>query len=387
MAKRIEREIHRTKIIVRHLPCKFTEEKLREVLEPCPKYDYFRFVPGDPSFGTMGFARAYINFTNEEDIVPFRERYDGYVFEDDYGNKSYTVVEFAPFQRIPRKTKRKVDSKCGTIDSDADYITFCETLKEEVTPLPSVDKTLYLLEEQKTNDLQSTHLIEFLKDKKERKEKLRVQKELRKKERRAKEKARKEKSKQDTSVSVKIIKSGKVSESRGESKSLSTSSSQLQERPVSKEKSGAKYVPTEPIKGNMSSSVPPSAKLKQPQSQSHEKASVRIIARPGQGQRRGQQQTGGESFKPSSPSDTQKSSNQESTVQSERKTSGGHRNRDRPDRAMYVPRGRTDQPKRDKDEGDTTSRRDRGSSSRYRGGGRGRGAHQDRGKSFNERAN
>ena len=31
------------------------------------------------------FARAYINFKNQEDIVLFRDRFDGYVFIDNRG--------------------------------------------------------------------------------------------------------------------------------------------------------------------------------------------------------------------------------------------------------------------------------------------------------------
>lgn len=34
------------------------------------------------------FARAYINFKNQDDIVLFRDRFDGYVFIDSRGRLS-----------------------------------------------------------------------------------------------------------------------------------------------------------------------------------------------------------------------------------------------------------------------------------------------------------
>lgn len=38
-----------------------------------------------PSLYPHLFARAYINFKNPEDIVLFRDRFDGYVFIDNRG--------------------------------------------------------------------------------------------------------------------------------------------------------------------------------------------------------------------------------------------------------------------------------------------------------------
>lgn len=41
------------------------------------------------------YTRAYINFKNPEDIVLFRDRFDGYVFIDNKGNselKAFTLL-------------------------------------------------------------------------------------------------------------------------------------------------------------------------------------------------------------------------------------------------------------------------------------------------------
>lgn len=41
-----------------------------------------------------------------------------------------SIVEYAPFQRIPKKKKKK-DPKCGTIESDPIYQEFLENLTKE----------------------------------------------------------------------------------------------------------------------------------------------------------------------------------------------------------------------------------------------------------------
>jgi hypothetical protein len=46
------------------------------------------------------------------------------------GNESRAVVEFAPYQRIPKEIKA-IDTRQGTIDQDQDYLDFLESLKAE----------------------------------------------------------------------------------------------------------------------------------------------------------------------------------------------------------------------------------------------------------------
>lgn len=48
------------------------------------------------------------------------------------GHEYPALVEFAPFQRIPKvKTNKKKDSKCSTIEDDPHYIKFKERLLAE----------------------------------------------------------------------------------------------------------------------------------------------------------------------------------------------------------------------------------------------------------------
>ncbi len=45
-------------------------------------------MKADYTFGQDAAARAYISFTNEEDIFTFRQQFDGYVFLDNTGKYS-----------------------------------------------------------------------------------------------------------------------------------------------------------------------------------------------------------------------------------------------------------------------------------------------------------
>uniref|UniRef100_A0A8C4SNQ4 UPF3A regulator of nonsense mediated mRNA decay n=1 Tax=Erpetoichthys calabaricus TaxID=27687 RepID=A0A8C4SNQ4_ERPCA len=105
-----------TKVIIRRLPPNLSKEQLEEQLNPLSAYDYFEFFSADQSLYPHLFSRAYINFKNPEDIVLFRDRFDGYVFIDNKGQEYPAVVEFAPFQKVSKKKLKKKDAKAGSID-------------------------------------------------------------------------------------------------------------------------------------------------------------------------------------------------------------------------------------------------------------------------------
>lgn len=49
-------------------------------------------------------------------------------------------MEYAPFQKIPKRRTRKKDPKCGTIEQDPEYLKFLESLEQpEEVSLPSID--------------------------------------------------------------------------------------------------------------------------------------------------------------------------------------------------------------------------------------------------------
>lgn len=168
ISKRVEKELHQTKVVIRRLPPDFTEEKLLEKIAPLPPHSYFYFAPGEPSLGPHGCARAYINFSDESEVVPFRDQFDGYALTTEKGQRYHAIVEYAPFQGVPKKSKRKPDARCGTIDQDADYQAFMQSLETKTQALPSLELSSYMEEvaAKRVQDVQKTPLIEYLEDKK-----------------------------------------------------------------------------------------------------------------------------------------------------------------------------------------------------------------------------
>uniref|UniRef100_A0AAV2MK77 UPF3 domain-containing protein n=1 Tax=Knipowitschia caucasica TaxID=637954 RepID=A0AAV2MK77_KNICA len=156
-----------TKIIIRRLPPTITKEELEEQLQPLPEVDYMEFFSNDTSLYPHLFARAYINFKNQEDIVLFRDRFDGYVFIDSKGQEYSAIVEFAPFQKTAKKRTKKKDAKCGTILEDPDYKKFLEIYNGNDEKLTSTPETLLEEIEARSKEFgrKSTPLLDFLKNK------------------------------------------------------------------------------------------------------------------------------------------------------------------------------------------------------------------------------
>lgn len=168
ISKKIEKELHQTKVIVRHLPPKFTEEQFLELVGPLASHNYFYFAVGDPKLGKFGYSRAYVNFEIEEDIISFRDKFDGYPVKDDRGNAYRMIIELAPFQRCLRK-KKKADAKCGTIEDTPEFKEFLTEYNAEPEQLPALDPTIYAVKDISTEQVQETPLTKYLKNIQEKK--------------------------------------------------------------------------------------------------------------------------------------------------------------------------------------------------------------------------
>lgn len=119
------------KVIIRRLPPSMSEQTFLEQIVPLPEHDYFYYVPADWSLGQHASSRAYINFTQLDDVFQFKDKFDGYVFVDTKGVEYPAIVEFAPFQSLPKGKSRKTDNKCGTIETDPHFISFFAALNNE----------------------------------------------------------------------------------------------------------------------------------------------------------------------------------------------------------------------------------------------------------------
>ncbi|XP_034189508.1 UPF3 regulator of nonsense mediated mRNA decay isoform X2 [Osmia lignaria lignaria] len=167
-----------TKVVIRRLPPTMTQDQFLEQVSPLPEHDYLYFVKAD--MGQFSFSRAYINFIEQQDIFMFREKFDNYVFVDSKGTEYPAVVEFAPFQRLPKKrVGKKKDLKCGTIESDPYYISFLESLKnQEAESNVAQPKTEYSYQppDNTPKKVTTTPLLEYLKQRKQEKQRLRDEK-------------------------------------------------------------------------------------------------------------------------------------------------------------------------------------------------------------------
>ncbi|KAG4077066.1 hypothetical protein HA402_016053 [Bradysia odoriphaga] len=69
---------------------------------------------------------------NHKRFNPYLIRWIGYVFVETTGGVEYpAIVEFAPFQGLPKSKSRKKDTQCNTIDTDPVFIKFLSYLSGE----------------------------------------------------------------------------------------------------------------------------------------------------------------------------------------------------------------------------------------------------------------
>ncbi|KAM9585248.1 regulator of nonsense transcripts 3A isoform 2-T2 [Trichechus inunguis] len=168
-----------SKVVIRRLPPSLTKEQLEEQLHPLPAHDYFEFCTANLSLYPHLYSRAYINFRNPDDILLFRDRFDGYIFIDSKGLEYPAVVEFAPFQKISKKKLKKKDAKTGSIEDDPDYKKFLEAYCKEEEKTSASPETLLGEIEAKTRELiarRTTPLLEYIKNRKLEKQRIREEK-------------------------------------------------------------------------------------------------------------------------------------------------------------------------------------------------------------------
>ena len=158
-----------TKIVIRRLPPKLIKEEFLEAIDPIAEHNYFRFVKADNDLDRKAsYSRAYINFVNVQDVFLFKEKFDGYVFIDRFGNESQCLVEYSAYQKIPNVNKETLDTEANTINEDQEFIAYKEKLeKNEVkkeTP-QTLLKTIVKHTNEKKEKETSTSLLNFIKEK------------------------------------------------------------------------------------------------------------------------------------------------------------------------------------------------------------------------------
>jgi len=125
------------KVIIRQLPTGLTEDIFKNAMQRfLPHIDGFYFASGSNKHST--YSRAYINFKNSNLALEFIQFFDGHIFVDNKGIEHHAVTEFAPYQKMPKEKKKK-DIRENTIESDPDYKQFLESLNQTLEPLPSAE--------------------------------------------------------------------------------------------------------------------------------------------------------------------------------------------------------------------------------------------------------
>lgn len=166
-----------TKVIVRRLPPNMSQEEFLNQVSPIPDYDYIYSVKGDMSLGENAFTRVYINFVQIDDVYLFKEKFDNYVFLDEKGHEYTAVVEFASFQKILKlRKKNRADPKCASIESDQIYIDFVNSLNESNENQEEKPEFSFQPIVEAKNEVNTTPLLDFLKQRKLERQKLREEK-------------------------------------------------------------------------------------------------------------------------------------------------------------------------------------------------------------------
>lgn len=118
-------------------------------------------------------SRCYIHLLNEALVKEFEARFLDVEFHDKAGTYRHSdlkhlppTIGFAPNQRTPLSSKNRADNRQGTIDQDAEFISFLEAETQPLTKPAALDTVGVEKEEEKKEVVKSTPLIEALREKK-----------------------------------------------------------------------------------------------------------------------------------------------------------------------------------------------------------------------------
>ena len=139
-AKAIDAE-KRTKLVIRHIPPKLTEEQFAEATARwASQIKWRRYEPGQAAASKSDIATlatAYLEFAHTAAAIDFSRAVDGAPVTDSDGTTCRVQVEFALCQKVPEASPAKVDARAGTIDDDDEYKDFVEGLGAEREKMPS----------------------------------------------------------------------------------------------------------------------------------------------------------------------------------------------------------------------------------------------------------
>ena len=159
---------------MRWLPSKLTEEEFRlSVGKWQESITWLRFEAGTVPEGVGGQRPtpgcAYLQIRNPEVAADLSMALDGAGYRDSAGMMCRCMVEWAPCQRVPVKSRE--DSRAGSLEQDEVYKAFVDDLTKEKPPPLSAEAALEAREKEKAKregEVVVTPLLQYLKDKQQR---------------------------------------------------------------------------------------------------------------------------------------------------------------------------------------------------------------------------
>ncbi|KAI9158309.1 hypothetical protein HJFPF1_06301 [Paramyrothecium foliicola] len=167
------------KLVIRRLPPGMTQSEFVSTLGSAwevgsGKVDWFSYRPGkvstDPSKPSRP-ARVYLHLTKKEFIPALSDVVRNGVWEDaksTFTNPSLIgppSLEFSIYKKIP-STKKRTDTRQGTIDQDPEFMAFLEELANPIPIKESIDADADDDAGKTETKVTTTPLVEYLKEKK-----------------------------------------------------------------------------------------------------------------------------------------------------------------------------------------------------------------------------
>ncbi|KAH1243971.1 Regulator of nonsense transcripts UPF3 [Glycine max] len=156
MKVRSERE--KTKVVIRHLSPSLTLSDFFPTHRFSLRFSLQLVLLPSRQQQRQMHSRAYIDFKCPDDVFEFTEFFDGHVFVNERGAQYKVIVEYAPSQRVPKPSAKKMDVKglYSKVDvmTDPDYLEFLKLIAKPQEHLPSAEIQLERKEAEQADKFQ-----------------------------------------------------------------------------------------------------------------------------------------------------------------------------------------------------------------------------------------
>lgn len=161
------------KLVIRRLPPSMNEDDFLEQVGPLADHDYFCFFEAISSTSCHSYSRAYINFSNRDDMQAFLQRFDNHVFLDKHGHEYPAVVEQSFWHKSAtsgpfyKKRSESTNGKEATLnlEEDQEFLEFVDRLQKRnspQSPIQTIDELTNASTSKKDKQNNSTPLLDYV---------------------------------------------------------------------------------------------------------------------------------------------------------------------------------------------------------------------------------